>query len=501
MMTFGIERFGEPNSLLRSISLGVSALLLLLPLSAVFGQKPDRTKPPRLGPSPSLKLPPIQHLKLPNDLNVLLMEKHQVPLVQIELVVLSGSTMEPPEMKGIASITAAMMDEGAGSRNALELADAIDFLGANINAFAEQHYSGVVLHTPLSKLDSALSLFADVALHPTFPPDELDRIRKERLTTLGQWHDEPPQIATVLLGKTLFGPAHPYGRLQSGDEKSLRSISVSDLKKFHSTYFRPNNACLIIVGDVTASSILPKLEQLFKKWDKGNVEQPSIPPVEQVKERIIYLVDKPGAPQSVIRIGRIGAPRLTDDYFPLLVMNTILGGSFTSRLNQNLRETHGYTYGAGSAFEFLPTPGAFEAGADVQTKVTDKSLAEFMKELKGIGQSVSDTELMRAKNYLTLRYPGNFQSVAQVARQLRELVLYRLPDDYFNDYSRRILAVTKEDADRVARKYIDPENIAIVIVGDRKEIEPGVAALKLGPMKYLSIDDVLGPAPSLGPGR
>ena len=497
-MNIGIERIGESSTLLRSITLGMSTFLLLLPLSAVFGQKPDRTKPPRLGPSPSLKLPPIQHLKLPNDLPVLLMEKHQVPLVQIELIVFTGSTMDPPEMKGVASITAAMMDEGAGSRDALELADAIDFLGANINTFAEQHYSGVVLHTPLSKLDSALALFADVALHPTFPADELDRIRKERLTTLAQWHDEPPQIATVLLGKTLFGAAHPYGRLQFGNEKSLRSIGVGDLKKFHSTYFRANNASLVIVGDVTASSILPKLEQLFGKWEKGKVEQPSIPPVEQVKDRIVYLVDKPGAPQSVIRIGRIGAPRLTEDYFPLLVMNTILGGSFTSRLNQNLREQHGYTYGAGSAFEFLPTPGAFEAGADVQTKVTDKSLAEFMKELNGIRQSVSDTELMRAENYLTLRYPGNFQSVAQVARQLRELVLYHLPDDYFNDYSRRILAVTKEDVERVARKYIDPENIAIIVVGDRKAIEQGVAALKLGPIKYLSIDDVLGPAPALG---
>jgi len=485
----------DPVLLRTVVSFAVYVLLAAGP--RLFAQAPGRSKPPVPGPAPSMKLPPIQHLKLSNDLPVNLMEKHDVPLVQIELIAMSGSAMDPPEMTGLAGMTATMMQEGAGSRNALQLADAIDFLGASISTFAGQHTSGVELHTPLSKLDSALALFGDIVLRPAFPAEELERNRKERLTTLMQWHDDPDQIAGVLFSRTIFGPDHPYGRSAIGTEKSLRSMSVEDLKNFHAKYYRPNNAGLIVVGDLTAGSILPKLEGLFGKWQKGETDQPKFPAVEQVKSREIYLVDKPGAPQSVIRIGRIGAQRLTDDYFPLIVMNTILGGAFTSRLNQNLREQHGYTYGARSGFDFLLKPGAFRAAASVQTAVTDKALVEFMKELKGILEPVSDAELARAENYLTLKYPENFQSVAQVAGQLLDLFVYHLPDGYFNDYSARVRAVTKEDVRRVAQKYLDPEKVAVVVVGDRQQIEQGIIPLNLGPVRNLTIDDVLGPAPVL----
>jgi predicted Zn-dependent peptidase len=492
-------RFLDP-SLVRAAASFV-AYLLIAAGPGLFAQAPDRSKPPSLGPIPSLKLPPIQHLKLSNDLQVILMEKHQVPLVQIELVALSGSALDPPGLPGLADMTASMLEEGAGSRNALQLADAIDFLGANISPYAGQHTSGVVMHTPLSKLDSALALFGDMVLRPTFPTEELERHRKERLTTLTQWRDDPPQISSVLFSRTIFGPDHPYGRVTIGNEKSLRSISVDDLRKFHKKYFRPNNSALIVVGDVTAKEILPKLQDLFGKWEKGETDQPQFPAVEQVKTREIYLVDKPGAPQSVIRIGRIGAKRMTEDYFPLVVMNTILGGSFRSRLNQNLRETHGYTYGAGSGFEFLTNPGAFRAVASVQTAVTDKALTEFMREIKGILEPVSDEELARAENYLTLKYPGNFQSVAQVADQLADLFVYRLPDEYFDEYNSRVRSVTKDDVLRVARKYLDPEKIAIIIVGDRKQVEQGLAALSLGPIRNLTVEDVLGAAPAPEGGR
>lgn len=478
-----------------------AAYVLLAAGPRIFAQAPDRSKPPAPGPAPSLKLPPIQHLKLSNGLPVILMEKHEVPLVQVELISLSGSVMDPPEMTGLASMTAKMMEEGSGSRNSLQMADAIDFLGASISTFAGLHTAGVVMHTPLSKLDSALALFGEMVLRPTFPVEELERNRKERLTTLMQWHDDPAQVASVLFSRTLFGPDHPYGRPSIGNEKSLRSMSVEDLKKFHRKYYRPNNAGLLVVGDLTANSIQPKLQEIFGRWEKGDVDQPRLPEAGQVKSREIYLADKPGAPQSVVRIGRIGAPRLTEDYFPLIVMNTIFGGSFTSRLNQNLREQHGYTYGAASGFDFLPWPGAFRAGASVQTIVTDKALEEFMKELKGILEPVTDEELARAENYLVLRYPESFQSVSQVAAQLLELLLYHLPDDYFNEYSAHIRAVTKEDVLRVARKYLDPEKVAIVIVGDRKQIEQGITPLNLGPVRNLTIDDVLGPAPALEGGK
>jgi predicted Zn-dependent peptidase len=237
------------------------------------------------------------------------------------------------------------------------------------------------------------------------------------------------------------------------------------------------------------------LEKVFGRWKARPVRVPEGAAAPQVKGREIVLVDKPGAAQTEIRIGRIGAARLTPDYFPLIVLNTVLGGSFTSRLNTNLREQHGYSYGAGSRFDLRPLPGSFLASAAVQTAVTDSALAEFMNELRGIREPVPADELERSRNYVALGYPGDFQTVGQLAAQLGELVIYGLPDDTFNTYIGRILAVSQRDVQNVARKYIDPENLAIILVGDRKQIEAGVTGLNLGPIRHLTIEDVLGKPP------
>ena len=469
----------------------------LFAVATVNAQAPDRSKAPELGPPPTLKLPPIQRLQLSNGLPVVLMEKHELPLVQIDLLVKTGSAMDPAGKTGLASLTAAMLDEGAGGRTALQLADAIDFLGAEISAAAGQHTSVVALNTPLAKLDSALALMADVALRPAFSPEELDRQRKERLTTLVQWHDQPRAIAAAAFNQTLYGAKHPYGLSTSGDEKTLRAFRVENLKNFHSTYFRSNNATLIVVGEVTAKTILPKLEKAFGKWGAGKIPTTTWPEPSQVQKRQLWLVDKPGAAQSEIRIGRLGVPRLTEDYYALTVMNTILGGSFTSRLNQNLREKHGYSYGAGSTFDFRPLPGPFIASAGVQTSKTDSALFEFMNELNAIMQPVSDNELHRAKNYVALSFPQDFQSLEQIAGQLAELITYDLPDDYFNNYIQRVLAVTKDDVWRVAQKYLDPEKVAMIVVGDRKAVEKGVRGLNLGPVQLLTVEQVLGKVPQM----
>jgi predicted Zn-dependent peptidase len=486
-----------PKKIFITIPAIVAACCSFFIFSNVAAQAPDRSKAPELGPPPALKLSAIQHFKLSNGLPVVLMEKHGLPLVQIDLLIKAGSAMDPAGKNGLASLTAAMLDEGAGPRNALQLADAIDFLGAEISAAAGQHNSIVALNTPLAKLDSALGLMADVALRPLFLQAELDRQRKERLTTLVQWHDQPRAIASVAFNQTLYGAKHPYGISTLGDEKTLRGFRVEDLKDFHSTYFRANNATLVVAGNVDSKNILSKLEAAFGKWETGKIPAMTWPAVSQVQKRQIWLVDKPGAAQSEIRLGRIGVPRLTEDYFALVVMNTILGGSFTSRLNQNLREKHGYSYGAGSAFDFRPLPGPFIASAAVQTSKTDSALFEFMNELNGIMQPVSDGELNRAKNYVALSFPQDFQSLAQIAGQLEELITYNLPSEYFNTYIERILAVTKDDVLRVAKKYLDPEKVAIIVVGDRKIIEKGVRGLNLGPLQIMTVDQVLGKVPVL----
>ncbi len=411
-------------------------------------------------------------------------------------MVKAGSVLNPSDKQGLASMTADMMDEGAGTRNALELSDAISFLGAGIYCSAGMHTSGVTLHTPLSKLDKALDLYADIILRPTFPAEELERKKIERLTTLMQWHDEPRSIAGVMFSKALFGTKHPYGLPEIGNEKSIRSMKVEDLKNYYTQYYHPGNATLIVVGDITKDALQQKLEKLFAGWVAQKPVEAKVEAADQVEGANIFLVDKPGAAQSVIRVGRIGAARTTEDYFPILVMNTILGGSFSSRLNQNIREAHGYSYGAFSGFTFRPVPGPFSASSDVQTAITDSALYQFMYELGRI-PDVTDDDVMRAKNYIALGYPDNFSSVASISGNLQDIVLFNLPDDYFNNYVQNVLAVTKEDVQRVAKKYIDTKNIDVVVVGDRAKIEKGIKGLNVGKIKNFTIDDVLGKAPKL----
>ena len=480
-------------------SLRLLLVLLLAGLSLpLIAQEPDRSKPPQLGPEPALVIPPIQHFTLSNGTPVFFVAKHQVPLVQINVLIKAGSVLDPAGKSGLATMTADMLEEGAGKRNALELADAIDFLGADISTSATYHATGIMLHTPLSKLDSALALLSDIVLRPTFPQEELDRLRNERLTTLLQWRDEPRAIASVMFDRALYGPSTPYGTPTLGNESSLKLFTVKDLKEFHAAYYHARNASIVVVGDITPEVIAEKLEGAFGAWKGDAVPAPPEPTMRQMQLTMVYLVDKPDAPQSEIRIGRIGAARSTKDFYALQVMNTILGGSFTSRLNQNLREEHGYTYGAGSGFAFRTWPGPFVARSAVQTAVTDKALAEFMKELTNIRTPVPNAELSRAENYITLGYPENFETVRQVSYQLNEMAQYDLPEDYFNTYTDHIREITQKDVQRVAEKYVDPSAMAVVVVGDRKTIEAGIEALRLGPLTVLSIRDVLGPAPMIG---
>ncbi len=479
-------------------ALGVVLLVALTGAQMfLYAQAVDRSAPPALGAPPSMHLPPVKHFTLSNGLAVTMMEKHDVPLVQINLIVKTGAAMDPADRAGLATMTADMLDEGAGGRSALALADAVDFLGADLSASAGYHTTVIDLFTPLSKLDSAMVLMADVVLRPDFPKEELDRLKKERLTTFLQWRDQPQAISSIVFSSMLYGPRHPYGTTSLGNESSVRAITVRDMQRFYEQHYRPNNAMLVVVGDVTQEQIQAVLERVFSGWKGGSLVSVNWPQVSQVEQRVVYLVDKPGSAQSVIRIGRIGVDRMTKDYFPLQVLNTVLGGSFASRLNQNLREEHGYTYGAGSVFDMRPLPGPFLAASSVQTDVTDKALTEFMKELTNIMNPLPAEELDRAKNYLALGYPESFQSVGQIAAQLGEMVLYRLPEDYFNTYIPNVLQVMGSDVTAAARTYLDPTKMIITVVGDRAAIEKGIRALNLGRLEILSIDDVLGKAPKL----
>jgi predicted Zn-dependent peptidase len=449
----------------------------------------DRTKPPVLGPPPTVSLPPIVTRQLPNGLKLLIVEQHELPLADFVLLVGSGATADPAGKMGVANLTAAMLREGTTTRKSLDIADQAAFLGIGLSPTSSWESSTLSLHTPTAQLDSALALFADVALHPSFPANEFERLRKNRLTELLQIRDQGPAIANLVFPAIVYGNAHPYGLASIGTEASVKSLTTTDLQSYYQTNFKPNNATLIIVGDVNPARIEQEVNELLGGWQRGNVPQLTYGEPPKPATTTIYLVDKPGAAQSSFRIGGVGVPRSTKDYFALTVMNTILGGSFSSRLNQNLRETRGYTYGAGSRFDMRRAAGPFTASAEIVAAKTDSALLEFMKELNGIRQSIPADELSRAKRYLQLQLPGNFETTQQIAAALVPVALYGLPFDYYNNYVQSIEGVTQADVNRVAQQYVNPGSLAIVIVGDRKTVEQGLKSVNVGP---ISIRDMAG---------
>jgi predicted Zn-dependent peptidase len=468
-------------------------LCAVVPVSLVAQGKPERTTPPPLGPAPQLNLPQIQKRTLSNGLPVWLIEAHAVPLVQINLLIKAGAGDDPAGKYGVASLTAAMLDEGAGARTALQIADEAEFLGANLVTTSGFDASAVRLNVPVSRLHDGLSLMADVALRPTFPADELERVRKERLTALLQAKDDPASVAPLAFARTVFGATHRYGTAAVGTESTLKAFTVADLKAFHAAMYQPANATLIAIGDVQAADAMAQLEAQFGKWQNvAAAQRRALPAAPPPPSRQITIVDIPGAAQSQIRIGSVGVARSTPDYFPIEVTNTVLGGSFTSRLNQNLREEHQYAYGAASRFDMRLTPGPLFATAGVQTDKTAEALREFFKELNGIRQPVGGEELTKAKNYVALSFPGEFETLGDLASHVEELVIYSLPDTYFADYVRNIQAVTSAAVQKVATTYIQPDRFAVVVVGDRKVIEPGIRALNLAPVRVLSVDEGIG---------
>ena len=470
--------------------LGVVAGLLLAPLAAQT--RPDRTKAPPLAPPPQLTLPPIQKRALANGLPVWLIEAHEVPIVQVNLAVFAGSGDDPAGKFGTASLTAAMLDEGAGARSALEIADAIEFLGASLATTSSFDASAVRLNVPVARLQDALPVMADVALRPRFEDGELNRVRQERLTALLQARDDPPQIAAMSFARTVFGPAHRYGTGAVGTEATLKAFTPQDLRAFHAAFYQPSNATLVVVGDIRADTVMPQLEKQFGGWKSAApITRVDVPVAPQLTQGQITIVDKPGAEQSQIRIGWVGLRRNNPDYFPLQVLNTVLGGSFTSRLNQNLREEHGYAYGASSAFDMRLSAGPFVAAAGVQTDKTAEALREFFSELNAIRTPIPPEELAKAKNYIALGFPSDFETTNDLASNLEQLLVYKLPENYFERYVGNIQAVTTDVVQKAAMKYLDPATFAVVVVGDRKVIEAPVRALGLMPVRVLTVDEAI----------
>jgi zinc protease len=441
----------------------------------------DRTKRPGAKPAPKIQLPEIQKATLKNGLRVWLVEQHELPVVAMNLVIQAGADHDPAAQPGIASMAADLLDEGTKTRTTLQISEEIDAIGASFSTGASVDASFVTLSTLTKHLDKALSVFTDVVANPTFPEKEFVRLQKQRLTSLVQQRDQPPAIANNAFSTVLYGSEHPYGHNPSGTESSVKAMSAGDLEKFYKTYYRPNNSTLIVVGDVKMSTIVPKLDDAFATWSSGEVASFPVPPPKAPDRMRVYLVDKPGAPQSEVRIGYPALARSTPDYFPVVVMNRLLGGQFTSRINLNLREKHGFTYGAFSTFRFQKGVGPFVAQGGIVSEKTDSSLVEFIAELNLMREKgMSPEELEYAKKGMIGNFALAFETPSQIAGALQNIVLYGLPEDYYNNYLVNIEGVNLDAVQRVAKQYLDTSRMAVVVVGDLARIKESIAALKLG---------------------
>ena len=470
-------------------TLSAAALLLTAyPAKRLAAQAVDRTKPPTLAPPPALKLPVVQTATLANGLTLAVAEMRKVPVVDVQVMIDAGAARDPADAPGLATFTAAMLQQGAGARGALEVADEAAFLGAELSTTASFDMAVASVHVPKRRLEAALDLLADVVLRPTFSDSEVNRQRELRGAQLVQQRDEPVAVANVAFPAIVFGAGHPYGHPLNGTDAATAAIARQQVVQFYRTYYRPAGARVLVVGDIGLAEARKLVATRFGAWDKADVPAFPTAPAPAPAVRTVYLIDRPGAAQSVIRIGHVGPPRTTPDWYALEVLNTILGGAFTSRLNQNLRETHGYTYGAFSQFAARRLSGAFVALASVVTAKTDSSLIEFLKELRRIrDEAVPATELRKAKAYVTLGLPGDFETTGGAAARFRDLLAYGLPLDYYDQYIQRIDAETADDVQRVARRYIDPDHFDIVVVGDRSQIEAGIKALNEGPVVYRDV--------------
>jgi zinc protease len=446
----------------------------------------DRTQAPVLGPPPAVVMPAVVRRELPNGLQIVEVERHNLPVADFILLVRSGTEADPAGKPGLTSLVSDLLARGTMSRSATAIAEQEALLGVSLRIASTWDQTTVALHTPIAQLDSALALFADVVLHPAFAPAEVDRAKRDRVTRLIELSDRAPFVAGRAFGAILYGPGQAYGRPALGTASSIQSITRGDLRAAYAGVFQPRNAVLIVTGDVKSDDVGRRVRALFGAWAPDGPAPASVAsagaPVPASPPGTIYLIDKTDAAQSSIRIGGIGVARSTPDYFPLLVMNTALGGAFTSRLNQNLRETHGYTYGAFSDFDMRREAGPFVAEAEVVSAKTDSSLLEFMQELRAIHDTMPAAELNKTKRYLQLQLPGEFETTTDIASDLVPLVLYGLPDDFYTTYQQRVGAVSQADVQRVAQRYIDPGKLIVVVVGDRRSIEAPLRATGIGPV-------------------
>jgi zinc protease len=452
----------------------------------------DRSKAPDTGTPPELKLPKLQRATLKNGLKVILAERHEVPLVSFWLDIDAGYAADQFASPGTASMTAALLNGGTKTRTALQISDEQALLGAQLNAYANLDLSVVQLSSLKSKLDPSLDLFADIILNPVFPESDFKRQKNQQIAAIRREQVTPIQMGLRVFPGLLYGPGHAYGNplTGSGTPASIDKMTREDLEKFHQTWFKPNHATLVITGDTSLSEVTPKLEKLFANWKPGQTPEKNVKNVQMPPKSIVYMLDKPGALQSIIIVGNIAPPTANPSEIAIQAMNDGLGGAFFSRINSNLREDKHWSYGTRTLLWGARAQRPWITFAPVQTDKTKESLVELNKELRGVvgDRPLTQAELTAIQDSETLSLPGSRETQDEVGASINDLVQYGLPDDYYETMAGKIRALKTADLANAAKTVVHPDNLIWVVVGDRSKIEAGVKELNLGELKFLGPD-------------
>jgi zinc protease len=447
-----------------------------------------RANAPQASSAPQLNLPVPEIFKLENGLTVVYNYRPGLPVVAADLVFNTGSGANPIDKPGLASFTANMLQQGTATRNATQIADEAALLGTTLTSGANMDGSSVGTSALSKNFPGALDLVADVVLHPAFPPDEVERRRAARLAALANDRGEPNVVVSRTGVAALFGPHHPFGYDNTGTEESNQAMSREDMVNFWRTNYVPSNAALVVAGNISLEELKALAGGKFGAWKTGDAARPQIGSPETTKARIV-IVDRPGAQQTMVRLLQLGVGRATPDYAALEVMNSELGGLFSSRINLNLREEHGYTYGASSSFVYRRSQGYFTAGGGIRTDATAPAVSEMLNEIRRmIDTPMTAEELALAKDSQSRSLPGFFEGSSEAAGAFAEIFLYDLPSNYYAKLPERLSAVTAADAESVANKYLHPDEMILICVGDRAKIEPELKKLDLGAIELRDAD-------------
>lgn len=430
-----------------------------------------------------IKLPPMKSKTLSNGLEVLVIEHHELPVVAFRLVFMTGAAYDPEGKAGLANLTADLLRKGTKSRSATEISEAIDFVGGSLSTGADRDATFVTCEVLARYFDTGLDLLADVVLNPTFAEEEIDRLKSQTISSLIQQKDDPNVIVGWEFNRQLFG-RHPFANPPVGTVKCLQATSREEIVEFHRDFYRPNNAVLCVVGDVKPKEVFRKIERRFSGWKKRELPEISFPSPPPVSGYGILLVDKPDLTQSNIKFGHLGVDRSNPDYFPLVLMNYILGGSFVSRLNNVVRVEKGLTYGIWSRFEMNREPGAFVVTTFTRNDSTLNAIKASLVELERIQEEgVTKEELEEARSFYRGYFPLRFETPEQIATRVLETKIFGLGKNYLQDYRKNIDKVSIEAVNRVAREYIGPDNLVFVVVSRAEDVKADLE--KLAPVEVV----------------